>query len=92
MNAQRQHQKVFVETNHKDHNILSYYAVRTQTAEVWLDVRRSQHNFYYFFFIDIGQILFFFVDIRHCFGLHETQAACACPNLHSKLGASQSFS
>jgi hypothetical protein len=40
------------------------------------------------------QNLFFFVDVCHCFGLHETQAASAdeIPNLHSKLGASQSFS
>ena len=40
------------------------------------------------------QNLFFFVDVRHCFGLQETQAASAdaLPNLHSKLGASQSFS
>ena len=38
--------------------------------------------------------IFFFVDVRHCFGLQETQAASADarPNLHSKLGASQSFS
>jgi hypothetical protein len=37
---------------------------------------------------------FFFVDVRHCFGLQETQAASADahPNLHPKLGASQSFS
>ncbi len=43
------------------------------------------------------QNLFFFVDVRHCFGLQEAQAASAdaLPNLHSKLGgvgASQSFS
>ncbi len=40
------------------------------------------------------QNLFSFVDVRHCFGLQETQAASAdeLPNLHSNLGASQSFS
>jgi hypothetical protein len=40
------------------------------------------------------QNLFFFVDVRHCFGLQETLAASADvrPILHSKLGASQSFS
>jgi hypothetical protein len=38
--------------------------------------------------------LFFFVDVRHCFGLQETQAASAdaLSNLHSKLGASPYFS
>ncbi len=40
------------------------------------------------------QNLFFFVDVRHCFGLQETQAASADarPNHHSKLGASQFLS
>jgi hypothetical protein len=40
------------------------------------------------------QNFFFLVDVRHCVGLQETQEASAdsIPNLHSKLGASQSFS
>jgi hypothetical protein len=57
----------------------------------------SQHIVIYHAFSYIRsylQNLFFFVDVRHCFGLQETQAASADarPNLHSKLGASQSFS
>jgi hypothetical protein len=57
----------------------------------------SQHIMIYHAFSYIHSYLrnlFFFVDVRHCFGLQETQAASADarPNLHFKLGASQSFS
>jgi hypothetical protein len=57
----------------------------------------SQHIMIYHAFSYIHsffQNVFFFVDVRHCFGLQETQAASADarPYLHSKLGASQSFS
>ncbi len=45
---------------------------------------------YLFFFIDIRQKIFFFVDVWHCFGLQETEPASANerPNLHSLLDES----
>jgi hypothetical protein len=35
-------------------------------------VRRSQHNLFYFSSLIFDKSYFFFVDVRHCFGLQET--------------------
>ncbi len=98
-NAQRMHRKVCVETYHNDHNILSFDTVDDwQHKTCWMPVS-ADHNTICLTFLywHLTNPFHHFVDVRHCFGLQETQAAFANarPNVHSqgsKLGASQSFS
>ncbi len=97
-NEQRLHsgQKLFVETYHTNHNIISFDAVNSAEDQQQMPggCPPVHKTIYLFFFIDIWHKLFFFVNVWNCFGLQETEAAFAdaYSNLHSKLGASPSSS
>ncbi len=100
------HQKAFVETDHKDHNIvniLSFDAAETRQQTPggllpWISFG-SQHILFIFLrhyltFKSTKVIFFVNVDIVLVCSLQVTKAASAhaCPNLHSKLSASPSLS
>jgi hypothetical protein len=71
------HQKVFVETCHTDHDILSSDAADDrQHKSGWMS---ADHNTTCFEFLHcyLTNLFYHFVDIRHCFGLQETQASSA---------------
>jgi hypothetical protein len=62
LNAQRRCQKVFVETNNKDHNILSFDAADTR-QQMPHGYPAAHNTICSFFFVDIKESLFFFVNV-----------------------------
>jgi hypothetical protein len=87
-----QNLKVSVEIDHTEHNIQSFDD--SETRQQTLGGYPSDHNTICLFSSLVFDKGFFLRQNWYWFGLQVTKAASAdaCPNLHSKLGASPSFS